>query len=78
MQLLEGNYQPAHLTKETDPHCFNRNIKNAYIEAVVDNLNRRFPDVQVISAFGIFNPERVPDTTSESYFYLWEPPTQHH
>ena len=22
------------VTKETDPHCFNRNIKNAYIEAV--------------------------------------------
>ena len=45
------------VTKETDPHCFQRNVKMSYIEAVVDNLKSRFPDVCIISAFGIFNPE---------------------
>ena len=53
---LGGKLSAYHIvTKETDPHCFNRNIKNALIQAVVENLNRRFP---VISAFGIFNPDR--------------------
>ena len=55
------------VAKDTDPHCFRRNIKGSYIDAVVENLQCRFPDISVISAFGLFNPERIPDTASEQY-----------
>lgn len=65
---LEGELSACRIvTKETDPHCFHRNVKNAYLEAVIDNLHKRFLDARVISAFGIFNPDRVPETTSEGH-----------
>ncbi|CAG2220443.1 unnamed protein product [Mytilus edulis] len=32
-----------------------------YVQALIDNISKRFPDVAILSALGIFNPVIIPD-----------------
>ena len=72
MQKLESAFKNelsgcAISIKEIDPHAYERNLKMEYTDAVIENLRSRFLDISIISIFGIFNPERIPETSSEDY-----------
>ncbi|XP_070559661.1 zinc finger protein 862-like isoform X2 [Ptychodera flava] len=43
---------------------FKDQVYDKYIDAVCDNLEQRFPDVQLIGAFSIFDPSLVEDDAS--------------
>ena len=53
--------------KERDPENFQKNVREAYIDAIVANIKSRFPDMTIITSFGIFDPNKTPATSSESF-----------
>ena len=38
-----------------------------FIDAVVENLERRFPDIAELDAFRVFNPQTWPDEDVEQF-----------
>lgn len=40
---------------------------NNYVSALVENIERRFPDVPILVALNIFNPCHIPDKDNESF-----------
>ncbi len=46
--------------------AFDRNVRRAYLQAVIDCLSQRFPQVPVLDALSIFCPEKFPKPDSES------------
>ena len=48
---------------------FDSQVKLPYLEALVKNLRDRFPCVDVISSFHIFNPAQLPSEESALYQY---------
>ena len=53
--------------KERDPENFRKNVREAYIDAIVANIKSRFPDMTIITSFGIFDPSKTPAKSSESF-----------
>ncbi|VDH96877.1 Hypothetical predicted protein [Mytilus galloprovincialis] len=38
-----------------------------YVQSLIDNISKRFPDVAILSALGIFNPVIIPDKKSTEF-----------
>jgi hypothetical protein len=47
-------------------HQLGQTLSN-YVSALVENIERRFPDVPILVALNIFNPCHIPDKDSESF-----------
>lgn len=57
-ELSEANInisKPSNLGKD----YFNKSIKEPYLSALIENLNRRFNDKAEIASFSVFNPEKL-------------------
>ena len=50
--------------EEKDPENFQKNVWEAYINAIIANLKSRFPDMAIITSFGIFDPSQIPAKSS--------------
>ncbi|XP_033101202.1 uncharacterized protein LOC117104464, partial [Anneissia japonica] len=48
---------------------FKRSVYDKYLDLVVENLERRFPDLPMLEAFNIFNPGLLPESLDELNFY---------
>ena len=44
---------------------FNREVRIPYLTKLIQNLKDRFPSVEILSAFSIFNPAELPQTEAE-------------
>ena len=44
---------------------FNENIRLPYLRALIDKLQRRFPAMPLLNAFGIFNPSRIQEQNND-------------
>ena len=53
--------------KERDPENFQKNVREAYIDAIVANIKSRFPAMTIITSFGIFDPSKIPSKSDESF-----------
>lgn len=48
---------------------FKANVRSKYIQAIVDGLQARFPDVAELEAFSLFDPQKLPSEEEELVAY---------
>ena len=73
--LIEQLEEAGHHVKVSDhvKALFDSHVKKPYLQLLDKNLRDRFPIVEVISAFLIFDPKQLPTDECELYQY-GEPP----
>ncbi len=57
------------LATTTHKNSFKCNVQRMYIQAIVRHLTDRFPNVEIIDAFNIFNPQSMPASEEERATY---------
>ena len=69
--LLESLADAGHqiVVSEKAKSDFVSQVKEPYLSALVQNLHDRFPAVELISSFGIFNPSQLPENDLEKDLY---------
>ena len=55
-----------HFTPE-NKEAFEHQIAHKYVDAVVSNLEDRFPDTKLLSAFSVFDPQQVPQENEAEF-----------
>ena len=54
---------------DTQKEQFKSTIQKVYIKAIIEHLNNRFPNVEVLSAFSIFDAQSLPSDEEELASY---------
>ena len=69
--LIEQLEEAGHHVEVSDhvKYLFDSQVKKPYLELLEKNLRDRFPTVEVISAFHIFDPKQLPTDECELYQY---------
>ena len=63
--LKDFNNEPTDIQKE----AFKSSIQVKYIEAIIKKLQDRFPHVELLDAFSIFDPQNLPSDDDELTTY---------
>ena len=74
--LIEQLGEAGHhvLVSDNAKALFDSQVRKPYLELLEKNLHDRFPAVEVISAFHIFDPKQLPTDECELYQYGWPEP----
>ena len=69
--LIDLLKEGQHTINVTDgiKNQFETQVRKPYLEKLIENLNNRFPRVELLSAFSIFNPSELPESESELDLY---------
>ena len=64
-KLKDFGIKPTPIEKE----AFKSGVQQVYVQAIVDELGNRFPNVELLDAFSIFDPKYIPTEESQLVSY---------
>ena len=69
MADLEESLQAMEVNKHLDTDAFSANARS-YVDAIITNLENRFPQVKILSLLGYFDPRNVGSTNATPFHML--------